>query len=83
MGNGRGEKPLFPGLDSPAIAHNELVARARFVTFDVAERDFPENRLPARWKFIRRPKGKICAPAEGVRFQRQSRSPLLPKATAL
>jgi hypothetical protein len=27
-GNGREEKPLFPGLDSPAIAHNELNANA-------------------------------------------------------
>ena len=26
-----GEKPLFPGLGSPAIAHNEPVASAIFV----------------------------------------------------
>jgi hypothetical protein len=38
-GNGREEKPLFAGLQPPAIAHNELVASARFVTFDVPERD--------------------------------------------
>jgi hypothetical protein len=31
MGNGSGKKPLFAGLESPAIAHNELVASARFV----------------------------------------------------
>jgi hypothetical protein len=29
MGNGRGKKPLFPGLESPAIAHNEPAASAR------------------------------------------------------
>jgi hypothetical protein len=60
-GNGRGEKPLFAGLESPAIARSELAASAGFVTFDVAERDFPGNRSPARWKFVRRPKRKICA----------------------
>jgi hypothetical protein len=37
MGNGRGKKPLFPGFESPAIAHNELVASARFASFDVPE----------------------------------------------
>jgi hypothetical protein len=31
------EKPLFAGLEPPAIAHNELVARAKFPTFDVPE----------------------------------------------
>ena len=47
-GNGREEKPLFAGLDSPAIAHSELVASARLVTFDVPERDFPGNRVGRR-----------------------------------
>jgi hypothetical protein len=28
-----GEKALFPGLESPAIAHNELAASARFGAF--------------------------------------------------
>jgi len=32
MGNGPGEKPLFAGLEAPAIAHNEFVAGARFAT---------------------------------------------------
>ena len=45
-GNGRDEKPLFPGLESPAIAHHELIASARFVTFDGPERDFPGNPSP-------------------------------------
>jgi len=27
MGNGLAENPLFPGLDSVAIAHNERAAR--------------------------------------------------------
>jgi hypothetical protein len=62
MGNGRGEKPLFAGLESPAIAHNDLAASAGFVTFDVPERDFPGNRSPRRWKFVSRPQRKICAP---------------------
>src|SRR5690242_16513432 len=34
-----------------------------------------------RWKFVCRPKRKICAPGGVARFQRQSRSPLLSKAT--
>jgi hypothetical protein len=59
MGNGLGEKPLFAGLEPPAIAHNELVASARFGTFDVPERDFPRNRSPARWKFVGRPKKNL------------------------
>jgi hypothetical protein len=37
MGNGRRKKPLFAGLESPAIAPNELAASAGFVTFDVPE----------------------------------------------
>src|SRR6185312_16711657 len=79
-----GEKPLFAGLESPAIARNELTARAGFVAFDVPARDFSANRSPPRWKFVRRPKRKICAPGEGARFQRRPRrSPLLSKATAL
>jgi hypothetical protein len=64
-----GERPLFSGLESPAIALNELVARARFVAFDVPARDFPGNRSPPRWKFVSRPQRKICAPGEGARFQ--------------
>jgi len=43
-----GEKPLFAGLQSPAIAHNELAASAGVETFDVPERDFPGNRSPPR-----------------------------------
>jgi hypothetical protein len=79
-----GEKPLFAGLESSAIAHNELVAIPSFVTFGVLERDFPGNRSPSRWKFVCRPKRKICAPGEVARFQRRPRrSPLLFKATAL
>ena len=79
-----GEKALLPGPESPAIAHNELVASARFVTFDGPQRDFPGNRSPPRWEFVCRPKRKICAPGEGARFQRRRRrSPLLSKATAL
>jgi hypothetical protein len=72
------EKPLFAGLESPAIAHNELVASARVVAFDVPERDFPGNRSPARWKFVGRPKKNL-----GVLPATTTRSPLLSKATAL
>jgi hypothetical protein len=68
-GNGPGKKALFPGLESPAIAHNELVASAGFAAFDVPERDFPGNRSPPRWKFVSRPKRKICALGEVARFQ--------------
>jgi hypothetical protein len=66
MGNGQGEKPLFAGLESPAIAHNELAARAGFGAFDVPERDFPGNRSPRRWKFMRRSKKKIYAGATAL-----------------
>jgi hypothetical protein len=62
------EKPLFLGLESPAIAHSELAASARFWAFDVPERDFPGNRSPPRWKFVYRPKRKICVPGEVARF---------------
>src|SRR5690348_2198853 len=34
MGNGREEKPLFAGLESPAIAHHELAASARVGAFE-------------------------------------------------
>jgi hypothetical protein len=62
-----GEKALFPGLESPAIGHNERAASVRFVAFDVRERDFPRNRSPPRWKFACRPKRKICAAGEVAR----------------
>ena len=42
-----GEKAPFPGLESPAIAHNELVASAGFVTFDVSRARFPSESLAA------------------------------------
>jgi hypothetical protein len=61
MGNGGEEKPLFAGLESPAIAHHELVASAGFVAFDVPERDFPANRSPPQRKFVCRAKRKVCA----------------------
>jgi hypothetical protein len=48
MGNGRGRKALFAGLESLAIAHNERAASTRFGTFDVPEQDFPGNRSPLR-----------------------------------
>jgi hypothetical protein len=51
-GHWPGEKPLFPGLEAPAIAHNALAASAGFGTFDAPERDFPGNRSPPRWKFV-------------------------------
>jgi hypothetical protein len=37
MGDGRREKPLFAGLESPSIAHHELAASAGVVVFDVPE----------------------------------------------
>jgi hypothetical protein len=42
-----GEKPLFPGLESPAIAHHELVASARVVTFGVLGPRFHRESLAA------------------------------------
>jgi hypothetical protein len=43
-----GEKPLFPGRQSPAIARNERVGGAGIATFDGPQRDFPGNRPPLR-----------------------------------
>jgi hypothetical protein len=51
-----GERPLFMGLESPAIARIELLTSAGVVTFDVAGRDFPGNRSPPRRKFMSRQK---------------------------
>jgi hypothetical protein len=53
-----GGKAAVSGLESPAIAHKELVASPGFVMVDVPERDFPGNRSPARRKFVCRPKKK-------------------------
>jgi hypothetical protein len=47
-----------------AIARNEPVASPGVAPFDAAPRDFPGNRSPARWKFVCRSKGKICAPGD-------------------
>jgi hypothetical protein len=47
-----------------AIARNEFCASAGVATFDVAERDFPRNRWPARCKFVCRPKEKCGASGE-------------------
>jgi hypothetical protein len=47
-GDGHEEKPLFPGLESLAIAHGELAASARFLAFDGTQRDFPGDRSPPR-----------------------------------
>ena len=46
------------GIESPAIAHNELVASAGFAAFDAAECDFLGNRDLARREFTVRPKKK-------------------------
>src|SRR6185437_16159253 len=71
------------GLESPAIAHNELAASAGFVTFDVSEREFPRNRSPPRWKFVCRPQKNLRS-WRSARFQRRPRrSPLPSKAIAL
>jgi hypothetical protein len=47
-----------------AIARNELVASPGVAPFDVAQRDFPGNRPPARWKFVCRPKRKFARQAK-------------------
>jgi len=79
-----GEKSLFAGLESPAIAHNELVANARFVTFDVPERDFPGNRSLARWQLCVDQKEKSAREAKGRAPDDDHRlSPLPFKVTAL
>jgi hypothetical protein len=42
-----GEKAAVCCLESPAIAHNELVAGAGFGAFDAPARDLPGNRAAA------------------------------------
>src|SRR5689334_19542484 len=64
-GQWTGVKAAVCGSRAPAIAHNELVASARFVSFDGPERDFPANRSPPRWKLVCRPKEKSACQAKG------------------
>ena len=59
------EKAAVRCLESPAIAHNELVAGAGFGAFDARERDFPTNRGPARRKFVFRSKQNVRARRRG------------------
>src|SRR5689334_13344974 len=75
-----GEKPLFPGLESPAIAHDELVASARVRAFDVPERDFPGNHWPPRCKFVCRPKRKSARQTKVARSQRRPREGRYPSS---
>src|SRR6476469_9955289 len=44
MGNVRGKKPPFTGLESPAIARNGVVAIAEFRAFGLVDGIFEENR---------------------------------------
>src|SRR5690349_9974668 len=44
MGNGRGKKPPFTGLESPAIAGNGVVAIAEFRALGLVDGIFEENR---------------------------------------
>jgi hypothetical protein len=53
-GHWLGKKARKHAAKRRAIAHNEFMASAGFVTFDVPEPDFPGNRSPARWSFIDR-----------------------------
>jgi hypothetical protein len=62
-GHWLGEKPLFPGLESRANAHNGIVTSPGFGPFDDPARDFPMNRAPQRRKFPRRPKRKCVSPS--------------------
>jgi hypothetical protein len=81
MGNDRPKTPLFARVEWPAIAHKELIASARVVAFDVAERDFPRNRSPPRWKFMYPLQRKVSAPADVAYFHQRPRcSPRLSKA---
>jgi hypothetical protein len=62
MGNGLGRKPLFTGLESPAIARNEVAASAGFRAFDARDRNFPVNRGSAlgNLRFDRKIKINVC-----------------------
>jgi hypothetical protein len=64
-----GEKPLFPGLESPAIAHNELVASARFVRFDVGS-EISQGIARRRVGNLSGDQRKICAAGEVAHFRR-------------
>jgi hypothetical protein len=74
-GQWSGEKPLFAGLESPAIARNELVGSAGFVPFNVPERGFPRESLAAALEIcVSTKKEKNCAPGGVARFQRRLRA---------
>jgi hypothetical protein len=73
MGNGRGKKALFPGLELPAIAHSELAASAGFVAFDVPERDFP-GIASRRVGNLRVDQIEICALGHVARSRRRLRT---------
>jgi hypothetical protein len=51
MGNGRRKRPRFPGLESPAIAHNEVAASAKVAAVEAPGRSFFGNRGSTAGKF--------------------------------
>jgi hypothetical protein len=63
-GNGRGEKQLIARLESPAIAHDELVASAGFVTFDGPRAGFPKESPAAALEVCLSTKIKSVRPAK-------------------
>src|SRR5690349_10602895 len=71
MVNGRRKRPLFKGLESPTIAHNELVARANSAPWRSRGCDFLENRTPLRRRFTFRSEDK-SSPAQRSLEQRQA-----------
>src|SRR6185312_3755046 len=58
-----GRKAAVCGPRTPAIAHHERVASARFGAFAAQERDFPGNRSPTCWKYVSQPKRKSARQA--------------------
>jgi hypothetical protein len=51
MGNGGRKRPRFPRLESPDIAHNEVVASAKCAAVEASERVFLRNRGSTVGKF--------------------------------
>jgi hypothetical protein len=48
MGNGRPKKPLFPGLESASIAHNDLLGTRHSSAARAHHRELLGNRVEGR-----------------------------------
>jgi hypothetical protein len=70
MGNRRRKRPRFPGLESPAIAHNDVAASAKFAAVEAPKRAFFGNRGSGLREIYTGPKKKFSGePNERAQHQ--------------